>query len=344
VSSCSINASRLELLLPLPAASPSRLAKRYPGIGPGEWPTNAEFLPVPPLLSIPLCLALAAIVWLSVKLRAGVCGTTLTTSASWGIAVASCWFLAATLSATISQANPSWQDQLWYWTAVLSLVPPIAVLGAKRPGSEAWNFFVLLPLVCVLGWPALTVWSSSGPGALRVESPVLIGFVLVLVMGCGNYVATRLALPALLYALAVVLVLAPCSTATTQLASPATLRTAGMVLMALSVFSARSVIVRGTSQEPGPERVWRDFQELFGIVWMKRAMDRINIEFAEREQWPARLGPDGLEWSAPPTDDQRAATQARLIYSLHWLLRRFVDPEWIETRLTGSEETGQDAR
>jgi hypothetical protein len=279
-------------------------------------------------------IALAAVIWQAIRLRLGVRRTTLTTSASWGIVVALSWFVSATLSGFLFENHAAGQDQLWYWTAVLSLVPPIAVLGAKRPGSEAWNFFVLLPLVCVLGWPALTVWSISGPGALRVESPVLIGFVLVLVMGCGNYIATRLAFPALLYALAVVLVLAPCSTATTQLASPATLRTAGVVAMTLCVCMARSAITRGWVQQTGPERVWRDFQELFGIVWMKRAMDRINIEFAEREQWPARLGPDGLEWSSPPTDKQRAAIEARLIYALHWLLRRFVDPEWIESRLT----------
>lgn len=280
-----------------------------------------------------LCLALAAVVWQSVQLRRGVRGTTLTTSATWGIVVALSWFLSALLSSTACQGHPASQDQLWYWTAVLSLVPPIAVLGAKRPGSEAWNFFVLLPLVCVLGWPALTVWSSSGPGALRVESPVLIGFVLVLVMGCGNYVATRIAFSALLYALAVVLVLAPCSTATTQLAAPGTLRIAGVFAMALCVFTARRVIQLSFIREPGPERVWRDFQELFGIVWMKRAMDRINFEFAEREQWPAHLGPDGLEWKSPPTDEHRAAIESRLTYALQWLLRRFVDPEWIETRL-----------
>ena len=83
----------------------------------------------------------------------------------------------------------------------------------------------------------------------------------------------------------------------------------------------------------GPERVWNDFREMFGIVWMKRAMDRINEEFAEREQWPARLGPDGLEWSETPTEEQRRHTEARLAYALHWLLRRFVDPEWIDRRL-----------
>ena len=285
------------------------------------------------ITSILSVIALAAVVWQAIQLRLGVRGTTLTTSATWGIVVALSWFLSALLSCTACHGHPARQDQLWYWTAVLSLVPPIAVLGAKRPGSEAWNFFVLLPLVCVLGWPALTVWSSSGPGALRVESPVLIGFVLVLVMGCGNYVATRLAFSALLYALAVVLILAPCSTATTQLAAPGTLRIAGITAMALCVFTGQRVTGHAFIRPPGPERVWRDFQELFGIVWMKRAMDRINIEFAEREQWPARLGPDGLEWISPPTDQQRAAMESRLTYSLQWLLRRFVDPEWINARL-----------
>ena len=100
------------------------------------------------------------------------------------------WGAAWSLSAFCFADRPVVHDQLWYWTAVVSLVPPIAVLGAKRPGSEAWNFFVLVPLVLVLGWPALTVWTAAGPGALRVETPVLIGFVLVLVMGCGNYIAT----------------------------------------------------------------------------------------------------------------------------------------------------------
>ena len=106
------------------------------------------------VITLGMCIALATAVWLSIRLRTGVRGTTLTTSASWGVAVAVSWCVTATLIATWFRESSEWQDQLWYWTAVLSLVPPIAVLGAKRPGSEAWNFFVLLPLVCVLGWPA----------------------------------------------------------------------------------------------------------------------------------------------------------------------------------------------
>ncbi|RLS43439.1 MAG: hypothetical protein DWH81_02470 [Planctomycetota bacterium] len=271
---------------------------------------------------------------LSIRLRRGLRGTTLTTTANWSIFTAAIWTAAGTLSAFVFAHNSEVQDQLWYWTAVVSVIPPIAVLGAKRPGSEAWNFFVLLPLVFVLGWPALTVWTSHGPDALRVETPVLIGFVLVLVMGCGNYIATRLALPALLYALAVVLVLAPCSTVSAGLGiSFEAFRLSGTISMLLATLWSGLILTYRPETTSGPDRVWNDFRETFGIVWTKRAMDRINIEFATREQWPAQLGPDGLEWPTPPTDQQREHVEARMVYALHWLLRRFVDPDWIDHRL-----------
>ena len=281
----------------------------------------------------------------SIQLRRGLRGTTLTTTANWGLFAAVVWATTVTLSAFVYSHRPTVQDQLWYWTAVVSVVPPIAVLGAKRPGSEAWNFFVLLPLVLVLGWPALTVWTSAGPGALRVESPVLIGFVLVLVMGCGNYIATRLAFAALLYALSVVLVLAPCSTVAVSTGiSAGGYRSVGVASLLLAVFLGRSILRQPTLFANGPERVWNDFREMFGIVWMKRAMDRINEEFAEREQWPARLGTEGLEWTTAPTPEERSRVEARLTYALRWLLRRFVDPEWIDMRLEKADCAGDALR
>ena len=287
---------------------------------------------------------LTGVVGQSFQLRRSMRGTTLTTSASWGILVAVVWTAAWSLSALGFADSPEVQDQLWYWAAVVSLVPPIAVLGAKRPGSEAWNFFVLVPLVLVLGWPALTVWTAQGPGALRVETPVLIGFVLVLVMGCGNYIATRLAFPALWYALSVVLVLAPCSTVSAGSGvSAGGYRLAGVVSLLLAVGGGGWMVLRPPLQENGPNRVWHDFREMFGIVWMKRAMDRINAEFAEHEQWPARLGTDGLEWSGTPTEEQRQHVEARWAYALHWLLRRFVDPEWIDRRLVESNSGDRSA-
>ncbi|MEZ6148255.1 MAG: hypothetical protein R3B91_23050 [Planctomycetaceae bacterium] len=44
-------------------------------------------------------------------------------------------------------------DLMWYSVALLSLCPPIAVLGARRPGAAAWTWFVILPMLAVLGWP-----------------------------------------------------------------------------------------------------------------------------------------------------------------------------------------------
>ena len=265
-------------------------------------------------------------------MRSGVRGTTLTTTANWGLLVAIAW-VAAAIMTVIWPGRAEVRDQFWYWTAVVSVVPPMAVLGAKRPGSEAWNFFVLVPLIFVLGWPALTVWTGRGPEALRVEAPVLIGFVLVLVMGCGNYVASRLAFPALLYALGVVFVLAPCSTASAAIGiSGESFRLLGALAMWSSTTLGGWLLSRPSTVARGPDRVWNDFRELFGIVWMKRAMDRINEEFADREQWPARLGTEGLEWLTPPTAEQRQQVEARWTYALHWLLRRFVDEDWIKER------------
>ncbi len=277
---------------------------------------------------------LSLVIWQSIQLYRGVRGTTLTTTAVWSIFVAVVWGAAWPLSAFTFADVPVGQDQVWYWTAAVSLVPPIAVLGAKRPGSGVWNFFVLLPLVLVLGWPALTVWTVRGPGALQVETPALVGFVLVLVMGCGNYVATRLAFPALLYALSVILALAPCSTVSAESDVSANwFRLAGTTSLLLCVWWGRFIVLRLPLEQNGPNRVWNDFREMFGIVWMKRAMDRINEEFAEREQWPARLGTNGMEWLGTPTDDQRQHVEARMGYALHWMLRRFVDPEWINRRM-----------
>ena len=163
---------------------------------------------------------------------------------------------------------------------------------------------------------------------------MLIGFVLVLVMGCGNYIATRLAFPALTYVFGVVLVLAPCSTVSAGLGvSSEMFRLCGTISMRLATLWGGWILQHHPLEPSGPNRVWNDFRETFGIVWMKRAMDRINEEFAERELWPARLGPEGLEWTIVPTEEQRQQVEARLAYAEHWLLRRFVDPEWIDRRL-----------
>jgi hypothetical protein len=87
-----------------------------------------------------------------------------------------------------------------------------------------------------------------------------------------------------------------------------------------------------TDNLSGADRLWRDFQEAFGIVWAKRLLDRIN-HTARQENWSARLEAQGFLWNENPTPEERAYTQSRIDHTLRWHLRRFVDPSWIEERL-----------
>lgn len=258
-----------------------------------------------------------------------------------GLELAWKWSLAASLSVlatwlatgVLGLLNAPWNDMAWYCVAVLLLCPLIAVLGARRPGVAVWNWFVVLPLLAVLGWPVAAAASYGGnPGSLILDSPHLLGIVLVLVMGCGNYLGTRFQASAVLLAATVILLTLPLASVAHWPLTTAHARliavwcTGGSALLAW--FAARCA----TAGPPGPDRVWRDFRDQFGIVWANRIQDRVN-ERAVQEAWPVRLERAGF---APPGSSTTAAppqTSERVEHTLRWLLRRFVDDEWIDARL-----------
>jgi hypothetical protein len=68
-------------------------------------------------------------------------------------------------------------------------------------------------------------------------------------------------------------------------------------------------------------------------------MDRLN-EAARDERWPMRLALHGFEplppASAPPERLDPAQAAARLEHWMRFLLKRFVDPQWIDQRLNQS--------
>ncbi|WP_437225214.1 hypothetical protein SH661x_003964 [Planctomicrobium sp. SH661] len=259
--------------------------------------------------------------------------TSLTPAWRWGQAAQFAWFLSSTAAAASSPGSPL-MDQAWLWTAILTLCPLIAVLGARRPATRVWSWFIILPLIAVLGWPGLTVfsnWPSIPP--LRIQAPVCIGFGLVTVMGVGNYLGTRYSLPAVLAGLAVALCLAPLTTFW-QVPPPtaAMMRVAaGMVLVSGIGFAIRQGLREGTEESPY-DRLWFDFRDTFGIVWSIRIQERIN-QIAEKENWSSRLGPNGFEWNLQMPVESRTVTETRMDHALRWHLRRFVDPEWIDERV-----------
>ena len=77
-----------------------------------------------------------------------------------------------------------------------------------------------------------------------------------------------------------------------------------------------------------------DFRDLFGVVWARRILDRVN-NVACQEGWPVRLHFDGLASADDPSKPVELTPEqsARIESVLRWLLRRFVDPEWIDERM-----------
>jgi len=259
--------------------------------------------------------------------------TSLTAAWKWGIAAEFAWFLTSIVTAFASPGAPI-LDQGRLWTAILTVCPLIAALGARRPASRVWGWFIVLPLMAVLGWPAFTVmsdWPELAP--LKVQTPICIGFALVMVMGVGNYVGTRFSGPALLAGLATILCILPLSTRSPLgLESAVYFQASAEILFAAAVFMAIRQGLRNGTEESPFDRLWFDFRDTFGIVWSVRIQERLN-ETAEKESWNSRLGPTGFDWQSAISTEQRQETLVRMQHALRWHLRRFVDPEWIDERL-----------
>jgi hypothetical protein len=97
------------------------------------------------------------------------------------------------------------------------------------------------------------------------------------------------------------------------------------------------------------QALWRDFRDLFGVVWSLRVIERVN-EVARLQHWPCALTwhglkPQNLTYEVPQTRQKIAQplaasttvdysqARARLDQTWRTVLRRFVNETWIEQRL-----------
>lgn len=274
------------------------------------------------------------------KLRRRLRGTTLVTAWTWAAAIPLLWFGVWVASCWGFDDAPGAIDQMWYGLAVLLLCPPIAVLGAKRPMSRAWGGFVLLPLLLVLGWPAASAWGGSFTrSGWSLETPVLAGFLLILCMGLGNYMGTRLTLPAILWgAGALLLAGSLCPVTAARLPDPLICRTlATWCLVAAAWIAEWGCTRRSPIAGERFDALWNDFQNTFGIVWSRRIQDHFN-DVALRSRWNVQLMPAGIRprsqmTEGPQTPEAITPADSAIEESLRWHLRRFVDPDWIDARL-----------
>jgi hypothetical protein len=284
------------------------------------------------MASVAILSTLPVVLTTRIKLRK----TTLLGPWGWGVVALTAWTVTWLLTEGLRLIPEGVGDQLWLASAALLATPFIAMLGARRPGSRVWSVFIVAPLAVVLDLPAATAWNRDlHPAPLHLEVPMLAGYGLVLFMGAGNYLGTRFLVPAVLAAVAGLAI--PTSMSSLHGVPDATLaRAGGTLLLAMAVWIAALIVRKVPSGPTGFERLWSDFRNLFGVVWARRILDRVN-EAALRENWPVRLHLQGFlpvdsTASQPLTPDQSQQVEQ----TLRWLLRRFVDREWIDERLEQS--------
>lgn len=264
--------------------------------------------------------------------------TTLLEAWRWGVVALSVWTGTWIVTELAPIVRGGGADQLWLASAVLMVSPFVAALGARRPGSRIWSWFIVLPVMVVLFLPAVTAWNRDLHAApLRLEAPMLVGYGLVLFMGAGNYLGTRFAVPALLTAAACLSVVWPMTELASRSASHSkAIHAAATLGLSMAAWLAAWQARRATRPLENPiERVWSEFRDFFGVVWGRRILERVN-ETARQEGWPVRLHFDGIAAADPSKPASLTPQQAdRLEKVLRWLLRRFVDPQWIDKRMSG---------
>ncbi len=291
-------------------------------------------MPITLLLPVGLSLLLAAIC--VQDSRRVLRHSTLTVARHWAAIAVATWGVAWLAEAFPERVSQTTRDQLWYAVPLVTLCPLLSALGARRPGHRVWTLFVLLPMLAVLGWPALTVWVSRAPAVVRLEAPTLTGLTLVVLMGAGNYFGTRFSVAVSLLVVSLVLVVVPLTAALAATVAPSwPWRLAATILLGIAASETLRQL-RQLPVVPGDwNHLWREFRALFGIVWANRLEERVRLT-AQQERWAVSIGATGFE---PITGDgllPPEQTAKRQDQTLRWLLRRFVDPEWIDARLAGA--------
>ena len=283
-------------------------------------------------------------VWKLVRLFSRTRGLTLRTAFWWSFCAQ--WVLTLSVAGRLffPDSGAAWHSAASYLSATLLLTPLIVILGARRPGIDAWRWFVVLPLTVVLQWPAAAqLLHGVRREPLEIGTPAIIGVLLILVMGGGNYFGTGFTGPACLLSAGIVLQLLPVSG---WISDPSSLPLWSPVLIFIAVQLTESRLhwqvheIQNTSDRTARvDRVWSLFRDLYGIVWAKRVMDRVNV-FARRENWARELTLDGF---VPPQSESHSAstgmasagpvTEAELTREIDvmcWVMRRFADSVWLQ--------------
>jgi hypothetical protein len=249
--------------------------------------------------------------------------TTLLQAVWWAVIAWAAWGMAL--------ANaPSWPLQAATASCYLALsltgCAAIAVLGARRPGVNAWNFVVVALLAVDLLPVAESVLTG---GVLQFPLFRLLCLAGTLTVGVCNYLPTRFAPAALALLLGSALELGALVTSADTGQGHSLALEAGWLALVFTPWIAYASVHGVTAVPSQFDRLWLEFRNRFGLVWSQRLREQFNRS-AANAGWPVILRWQGLRL-LPGTPPPEPATQTQILATLRALLKRF-----------GPEEVGQE--
>jgi hypothetical protein len=279
---------------------------------------------------LPLVVALIGALWAAfwfVACYRRVASTTLAAPLAWlALSLAA---VSLTEAALVLLRLDAARSSVWrYAAAVGTFCPMMALLGAKRPQDRGWQFIVAT-LWLVLLLPAAQSFVFAPASRLELHGAWRAFLMLQIAVGLTNYLATRYALSAVLFAVGQVLLLH----AQLPIAWPAgesSAVAAAIVSLVAATATAGARAAGATRGATWSDRVWLDFRDAFGAVWALRVMERIN-QAARQSRRSDVLGWHGFRDGWDPLAE-RDATQESLAMTIRMLLRRFVDTGWLDRR------------
>ena len=283
------------------------------------------------ILGLTSIAAAAGAVWLAVRIRSMVSVWTACQAWNWMIAALLAVLLHAVLSWPLLQVSGAVTSTAAYFATTMLLTPLVTLLGARRPGIAAWHWFVVLPMVIVLQWPAISqLLGSHGRAPIELSAPATVGVVVVLVMSAGTLLGTSSTGVALVYSSGI-LILLTSATGHKSAQFPVT-AFASILILAATWIACRNLdhlvnqLRSATTAAQRTQAVGELFSSLYGLAWTRRVQDRIN-QFAPREQWTVQLTATGFKRldGGTPTDDELQ----RPLEALIWVLSRFTDEGWL---------------
>jgi hypothetical protein len=276
--------------------------------------------------------AVAATILLALAIRR-LSGTTLIGPAVWTLFA--CWGVAGVellLALRADDVPPSIATALRYAAALLVFCPPLAALGAKRPQHVGWPL-VVVSLWAVLSLPAWEVLLIRPQQSLDVEGLRAWLLPVLILLGLANWLGTRCWPSALSAAAAQFAVLSPFFPILRWAWGPWGV-VAALLLTCLAILLVLLGLPRRRGAPAGLNRVWLDFRDAFGVLWSLRLAEQFNAT-ARSFGWNLRIEWDGFRAADESADPAHLPAEVETVVrqNLKNLLRRFVSPTWLRTRL-----------